>query len=212
MAVDSQSASSARQAPLYLAAQQVLPGRARIGADLVKDFTRRFEPRSLNCGARGLSRTRPTAFPAKRNAMACRFPTSDDSMLPRALLRPWWATWLPGLAVHVARRRLEDRFGQDIATCVDTYERQLQSWIRREIEQLVKRYELEVAPIREQVRRLAASEPGSGADRDEHDRGALETDIRAGEQTITPIARQLAPRTPRATQTVVYLPFLTPRR
>ena len=91
---------------------------------------------------------------------------------PSWLLRPWWH---PGsLACHPRGETPARRSVRSVHRNVRRYVRPAASVLdQEEIEQLVERYELEVTPIREQVRRLAASEPGSGADRDEHDRGAL---------------------------------------
>jgi len=78
----------------------------------------------------------------------------------------------------VARRRLEDQFGAAIGSCVDSYDRQLQAWARSEVERLVEHYELEAAPIREQVRRAAADADRSPTDHDGQHVKDLEADLR----------------------------------
>jgi len=85
---------------------------------------------------------------------------------------------LPPLADRVARRRLEDQFGEAIGSCVDSYDRQLRARARSEVERLVEQYELEAAPIREQVRRAAADADPSPTDRDGQDMNDLEADLR----------------------------------
>ena len=105
-------------------------------------------------------------------------PDLDPFHAGSSKLRTWWASVIPRLAVRVARRRIEERFGEAILACVNTYDRQLQAWAKVEIERLVEHYEFEAAPVREQVRRLASDEAGSVASGDGKDRGALEADLR----------------------------------
>jgi hypothetical protein len=93
-------------------------------------------------------------------------------------LRPWWAPVLPPLADRVVRRRLEDQFGVAIKSCVESYDRQLEAWAKSEVERLAEQYELNAAPIREQIRRAAADSALSATDRDEQDMIELEADLR----------------------------------
>ena len=171
-------ASPARDDPLFHAARDILSQRAAMARDLVAGLEQ-----SLRTSLEGLRRATP---------LADDIAASDNGMRPAGLplpdlepfhagslkLRAWWASVMPGLAVGVARRKIEEWFGDALVACVNTYDRQLQAWAKVEFERLVEHYELEAAPLREQVRRLASNEAGLVASGDGKDRGALEADLR----------------------------------
>jgi hypothetical protein len=133
-----------------------------------------------------------------RDGLRCAEPLAENIISPRAnrkpvglpvadlaalhvgtsRLRPWWAPALSPLADRIARRRLEDRFGAALGSCVDTYDRQLQAWARSEVERLVEHFELDAAPVREQLRRAAAEADRSPTDQDGQDLIDLEADLR----------------------------------
>jgi GTP-binding protein EngB required for normal cell division len=183
-AVASQHSTPASDDPLFHVAQDILPQRAGMARDLVAGLEK-----TLRAAAEGLRREWPLADDdshAPNETKSTGLPAADlDRFHARSSkLRPWWARAHPGLARLVARRRLETRFGEAIATSVDTYDRQLQAWTKVEVERLTQQYELSAAPIREQVRRLATIEPGSHEECDGQDRRALQEaldELRGGE-------------------------------
>ena len=93
-------------------------------------------------------------------------------------MRTRWASFIPRLAVRAARRKIEKQFGEALVECVNTYDRQLQAWAEAELGRVVEQYELEAAPVREQVRRLASDEQNSTADGDGQEKDALEAELR----------------------------------
>jgi GTP-binding protein EngB required for normal cell division len=176
--VFSERSTEARNDSLFHVAQDLLPQRATMASELVVglDQTLRASRDQLlrewplaNNARLSLEGTKPAGLPV---------PDLDRFRTNLQHLRPWWASALQGLALHVARRRLETQFGESIAACVDAYDRQLQAWVKVEIERVADRYELEAAPIREQVRRLAGDQPSSVGDGDGRDRSALKADLR----------------------------------
>ena len=90
-------------------------------------------------------------------------PDLDRFHVVSSKLRTWWASFIPRLAVRAARRRIEEQLGEALVECVNTYDRQLQAWAKAELGRVVEHYELEAAPVREQVRRLASDEASSVA-------------------------------------------------
>jgi hypothetical protein len=73
---------------------------------------------------------------------------------------PWWASLLPGLAVRAARHAMDNRYGAALREYLHLYDRQLQSWAKSSVNQLVEAYDAQADVYREQVRRL--SETGDG--------------------------------------------------
>jgi GTP-binding protein EngB required for normal cell division len=67
---------------------------------------------------------------------------------------PWWARFAPGLAAAAVEERIWQRFGNRISEGVVTYDRRLQAWSKSRIDEIVDRFEIQVAPVREQSRRL----------------------------------------------------------
>jgi GTP-binding protein EngB required for normal cell division len=170
--------TAARDDPLFHVARDILPERASMASDLVAGLQQ-----TLSASMDGLRRkwllvddVNPSSTGMKPAGLPV--PDLDHFHAGSTKLRPWWASALPMLAVLVARRKLENQFGEAVAACVDTYDRQLQAWAKMEIERLVERYDLEAAPVREQVRRLAAADPNCVSDGDGQKRDALEADLR----------------------------------
>jgi len=87
----------------------------------------------------------------------------------------------------VARRRLEEQFGAAIGACVDFYDRQLLAWVKSEVEHLVEHFELEAAPIREQIRRFSAGDGHSTTAQDGQNVEALEADLLELRPTNQPV-------------------------
>ena len=164
--------------PLFRVAQEVLPQRAGMASELVNGLAE-----ALQNTREQLRRAWPLAsdldgHPAALKPAGLPVPDLERFHARWARLRPWWASAVPGLAVGVVRRRLETRFGEAVAACVDTYDRQLQAWVKLEVERLVQQFDLEAAPIREQVRRVGADEPSRLADGQGRDQAALDADLR----------------------------------
>jgi hypothetical protein len=172
-----EQSSSAREDRLFHVAREVLSERAGMAHDLVAGLEQ-----SLRGSLDGLRRAEPVAedmIASRADRKPAGLPVPDLSALHArsSRLRPWWAPALPPLADSVARRRLEDQFGEAISSCVDSYDRQLQAWARLEVDRLMEQYELEAAPIREQVRRAAVDADLSPTDQDGQDMNHLEADI-----------------------------------
>jgi hypothetical protein len=104
-------------------------------------------------------------------------PDLDRLSAVPAKRRPWWASFFPSLAMRLVRRRLESELGEAFGVCVDSYDRQLQAWAKRETERQIEQFEFEAAPIREHLRRLVGSESGSIDGQSEQERDALTADI-----------------------------------
>lgn len=68
--------------------------------------------------------------------------------LPVGHLRPWWTRWAPRLATSVIRQRLRRRLGHTLQQLVETYERQLQAWLKTQVGQLIHSYEDQIAVTR----------------------------------------------------------------
>jgi hypothetical protein len=170
--------SSARDDRLFHVAREILAERAGMAHDLIAGLEQ-----SLRGSLDGLRRAEPLAddiIASRADRKPAGLPVPDLTALhaQTSRLRPWWAPALPPLADRVARRRLEDQFGAAIGSCVDSYDRQLQAWARSEVERLVEQYELEAAPVREQVRRAAADADHSPTDQDGQHVKDLEADLR----------------------------------
>ncbi len=170
--------SSARDDRLFHVARQILAERAGMAHDLVAGLEQ-----SLRGSLDGLRRAEPLAEDinaSRADGKPAGLPVPDLTALHARTsnLRPWWSPALPPLADRVARRRLEDQFGAAINSCVDSYDRQLQAWARSEVERLVEQYELEAAPVREQVRRAAADAGLFTTDQEGQDVKDLEADLR----------------------------------
>jgi hypothetical protein len=170
--------SRASHDPLLHAARDILAQRAAMAHDLVA---------TLHQALRGSLEGLRHAWPSTGGDIASRtgmkpaglpIPDLDRFHSGSSKLRAWWASAFPGLAVRVARRRLDEQFGEALGTCVDTYDRQLQAWTKAEIEGLAERYELEAAPVREQVRRIVGDGASLAGFGDGEDRGMLEADLR----------------------------------
>jgi len=173
-----EQSSSARDDRLFHVAREVLAERARMAHDLVAGLEQ-----SLRGSWVGLRRAEPLAddiIAARSDRKPGGLPVPDLTALHArtSRLRPWWSPALPPLADRVARRRLEDQFGAAINSCVDSYDRQLKAWARSEVERLVEHYELEAAPVREQVRRAAADVDLCPTHRDGQDMNVLEGELR----------------------------------
>jgi hypothetical protein len=173
-----EQSSSARDDRLFHVARKILAERAGMAHDLVAGLEQ-----PLRGSLDGLRRAEPLAddiIASRADKKPAGLPVPDLSALHArtSRLRPWWAPALPPLADRVARRRLEHQFGAALGSCVDSYDRQLQAWARSEVERLVEQYELEAAPVREQVRRAAADADRSLTDRDGQDMNDLEADLR----------------------------------
>ena len=173
-----EQSSSARDDRLFHVAREILAERAGMAHDLVGGLEQ-----SLRGSLDGLRRAEPLAddiIASRADRKPAGLPVPDLTALHArtSRLRPWWAPALPPLADRVARRRLEDQFGAAIGSCVDSYDRQLQAWARSEVERLVEHYELEAAPVREQVRRAAADADRSPTDHDGQHVKDLEADLR----------------------------------
>jgi len=94
--------------------------------------------------------------------------------------RPWWATLVPGLAVRSIRNGIGNHLGSLIREVVELHDRQVQAWIRSNVNLLVESYETQAAPVREQVRRVLTNQDRS---EDAGDRDQLESDLRELQQT-----------------------------
>ncbi len=172
---------------LFHVAREVLGQRGGMARELVAGLERSLRG-SLDGLLRGELGTEAKSV-SRLDAKPAGLPVPDLGALhaQRSRLRPWWAPALRPLGDRVARRRIEDQFGEAIAGCVDSYDRQLQAWARLEVERLVEHYELEAAPIREQVRRARADSEFSPVDRDRQHTNDLEADLRELRGTARPI-------------------------
>ena len=173
-----EQSSSARDDRLFHVARKILAERAGMAHDLIAALEQ-----SLRGSLDGLRRAEPLAddiIASRADRKPAGLPVPDLTALHArtSRLRPWWSPALPPLADRVARRRLEDQFGAAIGSCVDSYDRQLQAWARSEVERLVEHYELEAAPVREQVRRAVADADRSPTDHDGQHVKDLEADLR----------------------------------
>ena len=168
----------ARDDPLFHVAREILAQRAGMAHDLAAGLEQ-----ALRGSIDGLRRAWPLAdhvLASGADMKPAGLPIPDLAPLHArsSKLRPWWASTLPPLAVRVARRRLEEQFGAAIGACVDSYDRQLLAWAKSEVERLVEHFELEAAPVREQVRRFSADEGRSTTAQDGQNVEALEADLR----------------------------------
>jgi len=169
---------SARDDPLFHVAREILAQRA----DMARDLAAGLE-QALRGSMNGLRRAWPLAddvIASSTDMKPAGLPIPDLASLhtPSSRLRPWWASTLPPLAVRVVRRRLEERFGTAIGACVDSYDRQLLAWVKSEVQRLVEHFELEAAPVREQVRRFPSGDEHSTTAQDRQNVEALEADLR----------------------------------
>jgi GTP-binding protein EngB required for normal cell division len=177
-AVAGQHSSRTIDDPLFYVARDLFNRRGGMALELVSglekalrgsiDEIRRAWPLVNHVVADGPD-LKPVGLPA---------PDLDPLHARSSRLCPWWVRVLPPLAVRVTRLRLEDQFGREIGACIDSYDRQLGAWIKSEIERLVEHFELEAAPVREQLRRLASDQGTSVPDEDGVARDALSADLR----------------------------------
>jgi len=177
----------ARDDPLFDVAGEVLAQRA----GMAHDFAAGLE-QALRGSMDGLRRAWPLAdhiFASRADTKPAGLPIPDLAPLhaPSSRLRAWWASALPPLAVRVARRRLEEQFGTAIGACADSYDRQLLAWVKSEVDRLVDHFELEAAPIREQVRRFSAGDGRSTTVQDGQTVEALEADLLELRPTNQPV-------------------------
>ena len=170
--------SPRRDDPLFHVARDILAQRAAMAHDLVACLGQ-----ALRASLEGLRGATPLAGDgivsnAGMKPAGLPIPDLDRFHVVPSRLRTWWASFIPRLAVRAARRRIEEQLGEALVECVNTYDRQLQAWAEAEFGRLVEHYELEAAPVREQVRRLASDEASSVASVHGKDKSALEADLR----------------------------------
>jgi GTP-binding protein EngB required for normal cell division len=77
--------------------------------------------------------------------------------------RPWLTPLFPRWAVWNARQKLSRRLGPAIRDSVIAYDRQLQSWLKGCVKELVDLYETQAEVFREQGRRLSRPEEDGAA-------------------------------------------------
>jgi hypothetical protein len=75
--------------------------------------------------------------------------------------RPWWSALAPSLAVRATERSIRARNGEGVTKAVESYDRQLESWLHAKLAGCIKLFEAQAGPFREQVRRLAAEPAGA---------------------------------------------------
>jgi hypothetical protein len=80
----------------------------------------------------------------------------------RPLGRPWLSSLVPRIAVKSVERTLDADLGPVIREIAWHYDRQLESWLRSKASLLVETFESQAGAFREQVRRLASRDFGSG--------------------------------------------------
>jgi GTP-binding protein EngB required for normal cell division len=89
--------------------------------------------------------------------------------------RPWFASWFPSLAVWQSRRTLRSTLEKPLREQISIADRQLATWMKACLEQLIADYEDQAEIVRQQVRRVSG-----GAVKDAPpaaDENQLETDL-----------------------------------
>jgi hypothetical protein len=89
--------------------------------------------------------------------------------------QPWWAQMAPSLATVSTERWLRRSFGSEIEEAVRFYDRQIESWLKSNVAQIVDLYEMQASAFREQLRRLTSESPEPSAIEGQ---GKLEADLR----------------------------------
>jgi GTP-binding protein EngB required for normal cell division len=102
----------------------------------------------------------------------------DKSFVPR----PWWAGIAPPVAAWSTEQWVRRRFESEIGEVVRFHDRQLQSWLKKNVARVVELYEAQATAFREQIRRLAAESADDGA---VGGQAELETDLRELRQDET---------------------------
>jgi len=166
---------TAVEGPVLSALNQVLVQRDQMACELLRQLHQALL-RILSSLQRVVSRTQAdtTALQAQdiRGLPVLQDPPQQLTLQAR---RPWWAPVLPRMAVWVTRRDLQHRLGPLLREQVLLHERQLQTWLKTSLGQLVELYETQAEVFRDQCRRVADSTAGVGA---ASDRESLEADLR----------------------------------
>jgi hypothetical protein len=79
-----------------------------------------------------------------------------------AVHRPWFATFIPSLAIWQTRRTLQDELTVTLREQISLADRQLLAWLKACLDQLIAAYEDQADFVRQQVQRFAEG-PGPGA-------------------------------------------------
>jgi hypothetical protein len=67
---------------------------------------------------------------------------------------PWWATLARFVGPAILRRHLEARFLSFLAEAVRLYDRQIQTWLTKNVKQVLELYRVQADSAREQLRHL----------------------------------------------------------
>ena len=116
--------------------------------------------------------------------------------------QPWWSRVAPSLAIGSTVRWLRRTFGSEIEEAVRFYDRQIESWLKTNVAQIVELYETQASAFREQLRRMTSESPEpSGIEC----QGNLEADLRRLRQAKSERDGQVMPsgatHEPRAAKT-----------
>lgn len=103
-------------------------------------------------------------------------PTMDLQGVRRdaSIERPWWSGLAPPLAMRATERSIRGSAGRAMTEAVESYDRQLESWLKAMLGSLIELYEAQAAAFREQVRRLATESADAGSTGDS---AAIEADL-----------------------------------
>jgi GTP-binding protein EngB required for normal cell division len=185
-AIAQAQSSTWAEAPLYQASHEIPGQLAAMARGVVLGLEQALR-RSLERVRRAWPLVdRSIAAQSDMNVAGLPAPDLESFRSGSLRLRPWWASAVPKLAAGVARQRLQTRFGEALSDCVDAHDRRLRAWAKGEVERLVEYYELEAAPIREQVRRLAGNELELISAGGRHDRDMIQADLRELRQAGPP--------------------------
>jgi GTP-binding protein EngB required for normal cell division len=186
--------------PMVRVLQQVLTDRVRMAHQLVKDLQQ-----VLSQTLEGLRQTASLADadPASvRKLVFSGLPVLDLSPFQGKChsSRPWYAPFLPRVAVWATRQSLQRRLEPAIREYIEVYDRQLRAWLKECVAQLVEMYEFQAEVFREQVRRLTVEMDGAAT---APDTGQLIADLQ--ELQGTELAEKTAAVPPAGREAIISL-------
>jgi GTP-binding protein EngB required for normal cell division len=141
--------------PIVSVMQKVLSDRGKMGVAVITDVHQ-----ALTSSLEAMQATVPVAEIDVASVKNLDFrgmpslnhlPSEIDGMIGR----PWFASWLPSVAVWQSRRNLRSTLEKSLREKIEVTDRQLLAWMKACLEHVIAAYEDQAEIVRQQVRRVS---------------------------------------------------------